>query len=258
MIFDLYLSLGLEKKRDLTFQSRFSPTPICYIGLEKKRDLAFFLPLSIFFPHLWGNVELIHFWIIFSTSRHTLLQKILLQVQCQWNLHIYTQMSLWQRLVWEKEYGTLTHLTMNRAWWDIEKKVYTRGGQPSACMRPASNYAARQAPRGKNNMDEYCVYLARVVGGARHKNHNSFSARGGKKVAHHWSIPWEHLVGHLHLVAKMNSSCLCMQNIFPNSSSLCNFTTIGLLWNSNIYQIVKLWGKNWKINPWINDISVTS
>ena len=30
--------------------------------------------------------------------------------------------------------------------------------------------------------------FARVVGATRNKTHNSFSARGGKKVAHHWSL----------------------------------------------------------------------
>ena len=35
-------------------------------------------------------------------------------------------------------------------------------------------------------MDGYYVYFARVVGGACDKNHNSFAARGGEKVAHHW------------------------------------------------------------------------
>ena len=33
-------------------------------------------------------------------------------------------------------------------------------------------------------MDEYHVYFARVVGMARAQNDNSFSAPGGKKVAH--------------------------------------------------------------------------
>ena len=37
-------------------------------------------------------------------------------------------------------------------------------------------------------MDEYYVYLARVVGAARDKNRNSFSAHCGKKVAHHWRM----------------------------------------------------------------------
>ena len=32
-----------------------------------------------------------------------------------------------------------------------------------------------------------CTF-AGVVGAARDKNHNSFSARGGKKVVHHWII----------------------------------------------------------------------
>ena len=59
--------------------------------------------------------------------------------------------------------------------------------RPAGRVRPASNsYAASQAPIGKKiNMDEYYVYLARVVCAARDKNHNSFSARSGKKVAHH-------------------------------------------------------------------------
>ena len=34
-------------------------------------------------------------------------------------------------------------------------------------------------------MDEYYVYLAKVVGVAHDRNCNPFSARGGKKVAHH-------------------------------------------------------------------------
>ena len=46
-------------------------------------------------------------------------------------------------------------------------------------MRPT------RPPQAKNNMDEYYVYIATVVGAARDKNHNSFSAHGGKKVAHH-------------------------------------------------------------------------
>ena len=39
---------------------------------------------------------------------------------------------------------------------------------------------------GKNNMDEYYVYLARVVGPQRahNKKHNSFSIYGSKNVAH--------------------------------------------------------------------------
>ena len=43
-------------------------------------------------------------------------------------------------------------------------------------LRPASNsYAARQAPRGKKiNMDEYYVYIARVVDVARDKKSQLF------------------------------------------------------------------------------------
>ena len=32
--------------------------------------------------------------------------------------------------------------------------------------------------------------IARVVGVARYKTHNTFSARGGKKVAHHCHKPY--------------------------------------------------------------------
>ena len=51
-------------------------------------------------------------------------------------------------------------------------------------------------PKVKNNdIDEYYmftllelwVYIARVVGVAHNKNHNSFSARTSKKIAHHCS-----------------------------------------------------------------------
>ena len=34
------------------------------------------------------------------------------------------------------------------------------------------------------DLEYYMCTFARVVGAARDKNHNSFSARGGKKVAH--------------------------------------------------------------------------
>ena len=44
---------------------------------------------------------------------------------------------------------------------------------PAGRMRPA------RPPEGKNDTDEYFVYAARVVGVARDKNHNSFSAGGG-------------------------------------------------------------------------------
>ena len=52
--------------------------------------------------------------------------------------------------------------------------------------RAASNCnAARKATRRKKLVDEYYVYIDRVVAAARDKNHNSFSARDRKKVAHH-------------------------------------------------------------------------
>ena len=58
--------------------------------------------------------------------------------------------------------------------------------QPVGHMPHTSNYfAARQAPRGGMNMDEYYMNLARVVGATRNKNCNSFSACSGKKVTHH-------------------------------------------------------------------------
>ena len=53
-------------------------------------------------------------------------------------------------------------------------------GKPTA----HDNFAARQVPREKN-VD---VYYVNLVGAAWDKNNNSFSVRGGKKVAHHCSI----------------------------------------------------------------------
>ena len=58
---------------------------------------------------------------------------------------------------------------------------------PVGCMRPASDScAAGWVPRGKKirRMNVKSTF-ARVVNVARDKNHNSFSALGSEKVAHH-------------------------------------------------------------------------
>ena len=56
----------------------------------------------------------------------------------------------------------------------------------------SNSYAAPPGPqRRKNNTDKYYVYLNESCGAARHKNHNSFSARDGKEVAHHCSKHFE-------------------------------------------------------------------
>ena len=49
-------------------------------------------------------------------------------------------------------------------------------------------WVARQAQREKNHLDEYIMYLARIVGAAMTKIATLFSARSGKKVAHHCFI----------------------------------------------------------------------
>ena len=50
--------------------------------------------------------------------------------------------------------------------------------------------AARQDPRGKqiNKVEYYDVTFAGVVGAARNKHQNSFSARSGTKDAHDCTI----------------------------------------------------------------------
>ena len=58
-------------------------------------------------------------------------------------------------------------------------------GQPY-CPRTACEEILSGPQKEKNNMDQYHVCLAGVVGAAHDKNHNQFSARGGKKVAHHY------------------------------------------------------------------------
>ena len=45
-------------------------------------------------------------------------------------------------------------------------------------------WPARPQVEKKIDTEEYYVYHARVVDAARDKNYNSFSARGGKKVAY--------------------------------------------------------------------------
>ena len=56
--------------------------------------------------------------------------------------------------------------------------------RPADRMRPGSNScAARRAPRGRKII---WMHIIKVVGAARDKTHKSFSARDGKKVAHHW------------------------------------------------------------------------
>ena len=61
------------------------------------------------------------------------------------------------------------------------RNLYTRGGQHTALRLHAVSKQFMCSPSEKKQ-DEYYVYLARVVGGACDKNHNSF-------LAHHCSIP---------------------------------------------------------------------
>ena len=66
---------------------------------------------------------------------------------------------------------------------------YDRGGQPTASGPHAVHKQFLCGPPGPQRKKIMCMNIMctfnRVVGASRDKNQNSFSARGGFKVAHH-------------------------------------------------------------------------
>ena len=101
----------------------------------------------------------------------------------------------------------------------MHTKVVYRAGvgnlRPADGMRPTSNPSvAHQATKGKKIiwMNVMCTF-AWVMGVARDKNHNSFLARSGKKVVHHW---YRVLTCFLYMPIQMIVSETYLEIIFKN------------------------------------------